>query len=605
MKRFSLFRVVLFAAAAAGFGSSGAHAAKGEIVRDGPVAAQLISPSNSVAADESFVVGLRLMMDDGWHTYSDEPGVAGLPTTIEWDLPMGIEAGGIEWPMDREFLTGDLVSHGYDGEVILPVTMSLSLGEAAVDGDTLTIRASVRWLACEIECIPGGAELELTLPLTDGDGQVDEEVVAMMAAQATGGGSGGADASAGGNLAGLFVAIGAAFLGGLILNLMPCVLPVVSLKVLGFVQQAGNDSKRACWHGIAFTAGVVMSFLVMAGVLLALRAGGEAIGWGFQLQNPTVVALLTFVFVLLALNLLGVFEVGMGLTRLGGKTSALSGHGRSFGDGILAAVVASPCTAPFMGAALGFSLSQPPLLALSIFASLGLGLASPYLVLAFRPSLLRWVPKPGAWMERLKQILAFPLLAAAVWLLWVFGLQTGPSAMALLVGGLLLAGLAAWVYGSWATPVSPPRVRKIAQVVAVLLLVAAVGAALRQGGAATGESGGVKLTAGWEDFSPERLAELRATGEPVFIDFTAAWCITCHWNKRSVLDTARVRAGFAEKGVTLLQADWTRQDETIARVLQEYGRQSVPLYLYFNGEEEPVILPEILTTDLVLRALKS
>jgi thiol:disulfide interchange protein len=574
------------------------HAAKGPAVKAGPVTAQLVSPHNSVNPGESFVVGLRLTMDRGWHTYSQEPGVAGLPTTIEWDLPAGVEAGEIAWPPDREFLTGDLVTRGYSGEVILPVRLTMDPALPA-DGE-ITLRATTTWLACDIDCIPGGADLELTLPLTRGTPAPDEGVMALLAAQ-SGGGSG----KTGFGWSGLLLAAGAAFLGGLILNLMPCVLPVLSLKIFGFVQQAGQDPRRARWHGLSFAAGVVGSFLALATVLLVLRAGGQALGWGFQLQSPFMVALLAFVFVLLALNLLGVFEIGMGLTRLGGKTGNLTGHGRSFADGILAAVVASPCTAPFMGAALGFSLSQPPAGALSIFAALGLGLATPYLVLAFWPRLLRWIPKPGPWMETFKQLLAFPLLATVVWLLWVFGLQTGVAAMAWLAGGLLVAGLAAWIYGTWGTPARSPRVRRTAQGFAAILLAAAVLGSSPQSVAMEAGGAGVAISAGWEEFSPERLAELRESNQPVFIDFTAAWCITCQWNKRSVLDTARVQQAFQQNNVTLLQADWTRQDDTIARILQEYGRQSVPLYLYFNGKDEPVVLPELLTADIVLRALES
>lgn len=565
-------------------GPSASASLESAAVKSAHVTARLVAPSEGIRAGEPFTVLLRLEMDEGWHTYTDPPGDAGLPTRIEWELPAGFTASQIQWPEAHDFNLGPLKTRGYEGTVDLPVTIT---PPDHLTADSVSLLAKVSWLACEIECIPGSADLALELPIVG---------------EAAGAGNGrGFPALA---TVWLF-----AFIGGLILNLMPCVLPVLSLKVLGFCQ-AGGDPRKARSHGLTFTAGVVGSFLLLAGLLLLLRAAGESIGWGFQLQNPAIVIGLAFVFLLLALNLFGLFEIGVGLTATGGMTTHFSGHTKSLADGVLAVIVASPCTAPFMGTALGFSLSQPPLYALSVFAALGLGLAAPYLLLSFQPALLKWLPKPGAWMVTFKKALAFPLLGAVAWLLWVFGLQTGPTAMSLALGGMILAGLAAWIYGEWSLPHLPSRTRSIASIAALLLLTGGFALALSGGDASAGEGGksSTALPEGWEPFSEKRLAALRSEDRPVFVDFTAAWCITCQWNKQNVLTTRAVREAFAVRGVTVLVADWTRQDPDIARILQSHGRQSVPLYLFYsrdNSDNDPIMLPELLTTGMVLDVLDS
>jgi len=550
-------------------------------VKDAHVTTRLVAPSEGIRAGEPFTILLRLEMDEGWHTYTDPPGDAGMATQVEWTLPPGFSAGPIQWPEAHDFHLGSLKTRGYEGTVDLPVRIT---PPANIPDQAATLQAQVSWLACKIECVPGSTDLTLELPILHG--------------QATDGSTTA--------LPGLATAWLFAFLGGLILNLMPCVLPVLSLKVLGFVEQAGGDPRKARSHGLAFTVGVIGSFLLLAGALLLLRAGGESIGWGFQLQNPAIVIGLAFVFLLLALNLFGLFEIGVGLVAAGGATARLSGHSRSMADGVLAVVVASPCTAPFMGSALGFSLSQPPLYALSVFATLGLGLAAPYLLLSFQPALLKWLPKPGAWMIVFKKALAFPLLGAVVWLLWVFGLQTGPTAMSLALAGMILAGLAAWIYGQWSLPHLPARTRLGAVLASTLLLAGGFALALPTSENVVPEVSRTRetLPAGWEPFSEQRLAELRAEGRPVFVDFTAAWCITCQWNKQNVLTTPAVREAFETRDVTVLVADWTRKDPGIARILESHGRQSVPLYLFYDGKAEPVMLPEILTTQLIMEVLR-
>jgi thiol:disulfide interchange protein len=406
-----------------------------------------------------------------------------------------------------------------------------------------------------------------------------------------------ASSGAGGDPAlGLLAALTFAFAGGLILNLMPCVLPVLSLKVLGFVRHAGDEGGRPWKHGLAYTVGVVGSFLALAGALLALRAGGEQIGWGFQLQSPRFVAALAALFFVIGLNLFGTFEVGASLTRAGGLTAGRSGLARSLFDGALATIVATPCTAPFMGSALGFALAQPAYVALLVFAALGFGMAVPYLVLSLAPALVRFVPKPGMWMEWFKQLMGFFMMATVVVLVWIFGRQTGIDAIAFLLGGLVVVGLGAWIYGRGALSVSPRA--RLARAFGVAVAVAGLAYTVSQGQPHTGEG----IT--WQAFSPEAVASARAAGKPVFIDFTAAWCFSCQVNERVALTPARVTERFREHDVAAFKADWTLEDAQITQALAGYGRNSVPLYvLYPPGASEPRLLPQLLTPDIVLTAL--
>ena len=395
-----------------------------------------------------------------------------------------------------------------------------------------------------------------------------------------------------------------AFLGGVVLNLMPCVFPILGIKVLGFVNGRDDSPAQLRASGLAFGAGVVLSFLVLAGGLLALRAAGAGLGWGFQLQSPPVVAGLAVLMVALALNLLGVFSVGEKVASAGGRLDRGEGLSGAFLSGVLAVIVATPCTAPFMGAALGFALSQPAALALLVFATLGVGMALPYVVLSFRPSLVRRLPRPGPWMETLKQGLAFPLLATAVWLVWVFGLQAGLDAAAGLLLALVLLGLAAWVWGRWPGHAGH-RARTTARAFAVAVVIAAVGVVIvASGGLGDGGVRQVEAADDWDAWDGDRVEALVAAGEPVFVDFTAAWCLTCQVNKKTVLHREVVRQAFAERGVTTMRADWTAEDPAITAALDGFDRSGVPLYvLYPGGDAEPVLLPEVLTTGLVLDAL--
>jgi thiol:disulfide interchange protein/DsbC/DsbD-like thiol-disulfide interchange protein len=401
-----------------------------------------------------------------------------------------------------------------------------------------------------------------------------------------------------------------AFVGGLLLNLMPCVFPVISIKILGFVQQAGEHPERIWRHGLAFAAGVLISFWFLAGLLVGLKAGGAHIGWGFHFQSPPVVVALCAIFFVFGLNLFGVFEVGTSLTAVGSGAVRESTLWGSFLSGLLATVAATPCTAPYMAASLGYALTQPVGITWLIFTALGFGMCLPYLLLARFPALLRHIPRPGPWMETLKQFLGFLLMATVLWLLWVFGALTDLFATIQLLGCLLVMGLACWILGRWGGFARSAGARRTSRALALVLTVAALfyGFGLRgeSAPAASAAAPAAPGTIPWQPFTPERLEELRADGTPVFLDFTAEWCLTCKVNERVALSSPEVARRFAELGVVALKADWTRRDETIARQLAHYGRSGVPLYvLYGPRAKNPVILRELITPNDVLSALAS
>ena len=687
-------------------------------VRTEHVTAELVSEASAIQPGVPFWVGVRLEMIDQWHTYWKNPGDAGLGTALTWDLPEGFTAGPILWPTPQRIPLDPLVSYGYEGEVLLMVRIDPP--EDLAPAESLVLRVRADWLACHEVCIPGGADLDLTLPvssepapldpewtplfestrdslplegvgwpvvLSAEDGKLkltislpegavvdpegvfffdeEESVIEPAAAQkvdfrdgklslvlepavyadgpidavsgvlTAAGGFGGAvpgnavmisasldgttaegvlpvagvefvDFAAGDRIS-LPMAIAAALLGGLILNLMPCVFPVLSIKILTFVRQSGEDRSRILRHGLVFALGVLVSFWVLAGLLIALRAGGEQLGWGYQLQSPLFIIAIAAILFLLALSLLGVFEIGGSLIGVGAGARP-SGYSGSFLTGVLATIVATPCTAPFMGSALAFALTEPAAVSLVVFTALGAGMAGPYVLLSAVPGLLRFLPRPGAWMETFKQLMAFPLLATVIWLAWVLGTQVGMDGLARFLFGLLGLGVAGWVYGRWNQPVRAMPVRLAGRFFALFFLVLglyvastgtrmAAGSVIPTGPASPGEME-------WVAYDRERLQALKAEGTPVFLNFTAAWCLTCKANELVVFRSEEVRTLFREKGIVPMKADWTRRNPEITRALAEYGRTGVPLYVYFAGTDAPpVLLPEILNPGIVLDAI--
>ena len=397
-----------------------------------------------------------------------------------------------------------------------------------------------------------------------------------------------------------------AFLGGVILNAMPCVFPILALKAISLVGAASNGRARA--HALSYTAGIMVAFIALGAVLLGLRAGGAAAGWGFQFQSPVFVAVMAWLLFAVGLNLSGVFEIGGRSAGAGQNLAARGGQAGSFFTGLLAVLVATPCTAPFMGVAIAAALAAPPAVTILVFAAMGLGLAAPYLLLAFYPPLARLFPRPGRWMVVFKQGLAFPMYGAAIWLLWVMAQEAGPPGVLAAAAGALLIGFAAWAWNAASPPVPgerPSSGRMFAQAAAFAALLGAGAILAGIAYAPTASDGIAAPEAGIERFSRERLVSLRAEGRPVFVNMTAAWCVTCLVNERLALGSEAVRTAFAKNGITYLKGDWTRQDAAITQFLGDHGRDGVPLYVFYPAANAPpVVLPQILTEGNVLAALR-
>lgn len=395
-----------------------------------------------------------------------------------------------------------------------------------------------------------------------------------------------------------------AFIGGLILNIMPCVLPVLSLKVFSLLKHTGQSRSQALSHGLAYAAGVVSSFVALAAVLFALRAAGELIGWGYQLQSPGFTLGLGVLFFVFGLNLLGVFEIGVGLVGADSKVSQRSDLFGSFGMGVLAAVVGAPCMGPLVASVSGLALQVSAAKGLVVFGTMGLGLASPFLLLAVFPKLVAFLPKPGVWMETFKQFMGFLLMLAVIFIASVIGNSGGVSAIVVMLLVLFLAGLAAWIYGRWAAPVKPARTRRIASVIAAVLLIGSlvfgVGAVGQAYEAATSK---IKADGPWATWSPERVEQELEAGNAVFVDFTATWCLICQANKLA-MRSEETTALFEANGVVSLEADWTLRDPVIAKVLQDYDRAGVPLYLLYSPDGRVTELPQNLTNGIIRDAVE-
>ena len=411
-------------------------------------------------------------------------------------------------------------------------------------------------------------------------------------------------------------AIGLAFVGGIILNLMPCVFPVLFLKALGLVQTTANADERSrrglLAHGLVYALGIVLSFWAIVGALLAVRAGGHHAGWGFQLQSPAFLAVLASFLFLFALSLAGQFDIGLSLTSAGGSLAQKQGYAGSFFTGVLATVVATPCTAPLMGAAVGFALAQSAVVAFAVFTALAIGLALPYVLLSWQPAWAKLLPKPGAWMEVLKQLTAVPLFATAIWLAWVYGHLFGPgegvTQIAFLLAGFLVLAIAGWTLGRWPARSTSRSIAAVLIVLGLAIPLWQVRAARRNVAAAT-QDAAVPASSGplvWQPYSEQTIADARTAGRPVFIDFTAAWCLSCQVNERLVLKSPEVEREFRARNFALLRADWTNEDDAITQKLASLGRAGVPTYVIYPAAQTggADVLPEALTKGLVLNAIR-
>jgi thiol:disulfide interchange protein/DsbC/DsbD-like thiol-disulfide interchange protein len=504
------------------------------------------------------------------------------------------------------------IEKGPDGLTLTLKPAAIGPGQTeapALDG-VLSLGGQAYEVSAKAGAIPAGAGgLGAVTPAK----LVDHAVANSTGSQAVGATPASSETSTAAPL-GLIPAIAFAFLGGLILNLMPCVFPVLSMKAASLASHA-HDTGETRRQGLAFLAGVLVTFVGLAAVLLGAKAGGAAIGWGFQLQSPAVVGALALIMLLVALNLSGVFEANLPGQGAGGGLASKGGMVGAFFTGALAVVVAAPCTAPFMATALGFALTQSAPAALLVFVGLGLGFAAPFVAVAFIPGLLKRLPRPGAWMDTLRHILAFPMYGTAAWLLWVFTLQAGDANLALLLAAAVLAGLFGWLLGA-AQRAGKPLIPGVAALVSAGLAVACLVVGAKQaapaaaqtasadGATAPAEAGGAEAPS--QAFTPQRLADLRAAGKPVFVNFTAAWCVTCQVNERLALGAGSVAKALADTGAVYLKADWTNRDGDIAKILSDHGRAGVPLYLVYGADGgEPKVLPQLLTPGSVVAAIKA
>jgi len=694
------------------------------------VKASLVAAETAIVPGKPVQVALRLVHQPHWHTYWINPGT-GLVTEIKWSLPPGWTASAIQWPAPYVIKdkTGAITGNGFENDTLLPVTLTPPADLAP--GTKVTLKASAEWLMCEDVCMPGNADVALTLPVAataapdaalgsrlsavvaglpraDAAWKVsatrdakaitlkvapvgptagktaapadlrffaDDNLVAYELPQTiTPDGAGGyvltlsispdapKDATklagvltnekgwlADGSLRGLRIdlpfaaaptvsaaapaASGSqpsalsstssvpapaapvslistlflALVGGLILNLMPCVFPVLGIKILGFVNQAGQDKKKVILHGLVFALGVLLSFWSLAAVLAVLRAGGDQLGWGFQLQSPLFVYGLAAVMLIFAMNMSGVFEFGLSATGVGSDLQSKSGFAGSFFTGVLATVVATPCSAPFLAPALGAALTLSTIESFAVFTAIAVGLAGPYLLLSIFPAAVKILPRPGAWMETFKQFMAFPLYATVAYLAWVLAGQTTENGSLMALFGLVLIALGVWFYGRYNQPGTKPGKVRFGTVTGALVLALGVWTGWPENTeaktAAAQAAGAPEVV--WEKWSPAAVEKLRAEGRMIYVDFTARWCATCQTNKKIVFASDEVLRQFAAKKIVTLRADWTNKDPAITAELAKYQRSAVPFnVLWQPGKTEPLLLPELLTPGIVLDAIK-
>jgi thiol:disulfide interchange protein len=545
----------------------------------------------SASAAGGDAVRVRFAIADGYYLYRHRMGAKSDDTRLtlaEPQLPEGL-------PHDDEFFGKQQI---YRQQVEMTVPFTRTTGAAGA----YQIKVQYQGCADAGLCYPPQTTmLTVNLPAGTATGGGPSGGAAAVAAATGAASASAADAASGATGPSLPTMLLFALLGGLVLNLMPCVLPVLSIKAVSLASASAAEAPKVRAQGYAYTAGVVLSMLALAGVLLALRGAGQQIGWGFQLQSPGFVLALCYLMLLVGLNLSGVFEIGTSLQGVGDDLTRGDGTRASFFTGVLTTLVATPCTAPFMAAAVGVALTQSAGVALATFTALGLGLALPYLLLALVPAARRFLPRPGNWMTRFKQALAFPMYGAAGWLLWLLSKQAGADALGAAIAGLVFVAVAAWCYEWTKTSSGASRLASAGVAVAALALAVAIpyGPLGRAANAASVAANGVEPAAdadGWVPFAAQRVSTMVANGQPVFVVFTADWCVTCKVNEKVAIETDEMKGLFASKGVALVKADWTNQDATISAELAKHGRAGVPLYLFYRpGAAQPDVLPQILT----------
>lgn len=711
-----------------------------DVARAAHTQVQLLLSANPVRPGDTIWAGVDLKMDPGWHTYWKNSGDSGIPTQIKWQLPPGVTAGEIHWPLPKKLPPVEVTTYDYEGETMLLVPLTLA---SNLNPGPFTLSANVSWLECQDQCIPGsatvtaqltvGSETETspddaaieswgkkvpqtnnypflawweksttndTRPLVIGSGKEDTaktipydsvdffpdaydnfevqpeteiisktsddislrklvkkysgdwpkeisgviviqdgtdrygtDVTLPIADQAPSdetvspaNTTNNSTASPTTTTTAFPPAIPAlppqplwrmllyALIGGLILNVMPCVLPVIALKILGFVNEAKSDPRRVRLLGLIYALGVLVSFLVLAALIIGVRAAGHHAGWGMQFGSPIFIVCLTVLVTLVALNLFGIFEVTLSgrVSNTAGELASRHGASGAFFNGVLATTLATPCTAPFLAPALGFAFAQSTGIIILVFLTVGLGLASPYILLSWNPAWLKFLPKPGAWMEKFKIAMGFPMLATVMWLFYIASSSFGQD-IAWLGGFLVVVALAAWIFGEFVQ--RGRRHQTIAALIALLLLGGGYYFILEK--ELDWRAPYVEPTASktsptasadsinWQPWSPEAIAQAQAAGKPVLVDFTADWCLTCQVNKKDSIDIDSVRQKLKDMNAVTLVGDYTHFPERITEELQRFGRAGVPLVLVYPNKPNanPVALPEILTPSIVLAAL--
>ena len=562
-----------------------------------PVQGALVVEAAATQGQNAPRLGVRLDVAPGWHIYGTNPGDAGLATQVALE-GSGVRFGPVSWPPSETFHENDQVTtYGYTGRVMAVAPLLDGASDAAAK-----VQATVRYLACNVTCRPG--QLTLTRSL-----QADDAANAAQVARDF------ADYDAGRPRAPtqneraaapfwwqLVQVLAAAFVGGLLLNAMPCVLPVLALKAVSLTQ-LGTEPRAARRHAAGYAAGVVASLQLLAGAVVVLRALGHEVGWGFQFQQPAFLAAVATALVVFAANCLGAFELTPAVDGLARAHARAHGARRSFLEGVLAVLVATPCSAPLLGTAMAFALGRGPGVVSATFAAMGLGLAAPYVLLATLPASRRLLPRPGRWMVGLKATMGYALLATAAWLAWVLTRAQGADALAALLCLAWAAAVGAALLG--AVLARLPQHGGVALACLIAALVALGGQLLPWLQDAPEEPAqAASGTVSAAPYDEEAVRQALAQNRPVFVDFTADWCVTCQYNERHVLADAKVQAAFARHKVVSLRADWTRRDDAILRTLQAHGRAAVPMYLlYLPGQSAPRLLPEVLTVHTVVRAL--
>ncbi len=597
-----------------------------------PVKASLVSDSTGIVPGGKFKLGVKFDIAPNWHTYYKEPGDSGMPPSFDWELPAGFTAGPIIWPKPTKVVDAGLVAYVYSNSVLhgFDITAPADLKV----GDKITIKVKTKYLVCKDVCLPGKAELEITLPVVksadksadaaqfdalgagfndpvstlsvSGGGHDSAATASTQGGTGTGTGGGGGKfsvldakivAPANEQNGDLVKYIGFAFIGGLILNIMPCVLPVIAIKVLSLLEQAKEEPARVKLLGLIFAAGIISSFMVLALGVISVKAAGQAVGWGFQFQYPGFVVAMCAVILMMALSLFGLFDVNVQASGELDKLARQEGLAGTFFKGVLATVLSTPCSAPFLGVALGFAFSQPAGTIALIFFTIALGMSSPYLLLTINPAWMKFLPKPGDWMGKFKQSMGFLMLLTVVWLDYVLASEV--TAEALLAVNAWLVGLAfcAWIVANYSDLCSSTqrRLKVLASAVGCFILFSyicffaqpGVFAALMPDAAAgekkvaVAEEGAGGIV--WQPFTIAALNNDLAEKKTVFLDFTADWCLTCKANETTVIATREVSEKLQAQNAVTMKADWTRQDPEITKLLSKFNRSGVPLYVIFPG----------------------